>query len=109
MRRAQLNETESLGALSTDPRGQWQWWRISFSTDDAKNMASANRVSRRDFNLGNADIAGYSARKVREVEVIKAAREESNNVLLVYANEDALKFPEGPHPPQLQVIIDIHQ
>lgn len=51
----------------------------------------------------NADVAGYTARPVREIEVLRAAREEARSVLLVYANENAVNFKEGPLPPQLQV------
>jgi hypothetical protein len=108
LRREQSSEAEQSGTPSTNLSGQWQWWRISFSVDDAKDAEKSGRISKRNNKSSNADIAGYTALRVREVEVIRAARDESNNILLVYANENALRFPEGALPPQLQVIIDIY-
>jgi hypothetical protein len=81
---------------------EWQWWRISFSTDDAK--AQQAESEQRDTSAPkNADVIGYTARKVREIEVLRAAREESKNVLLVYANSNAMNFREEPAPIPLQV------
>jgi hypothetical protein len=99
----------------------WQWWRISFSTDDAKaRLAEATQkaavpssqsqpgdeqpeTKKRRETPRNTEVAGYTARKVREIEVLKAAREESSTVLLVYANEHAVNFEENGLPPELQV------
>ncbi|PIG87750.1 ubiquitin interaction motif protein [Aspergillus arachidicola] len=84
---------------------EWQWWRISFSTDDAK--ARQAELQKSDvFTSKNADVIGYTARKVREIEVLKAAREESKNVLLIYANGNAMNFREEPVPPPLQEFIN---
>lgn len=88
---------------------EWQWWRISFSTEDAKARQAdkdVNQSSGRRDVPANADIVGYTARKVREVEVLHAAREESKSVVLVYASKNALDIREGPIPPPLQVRID---
>lgn len=87
--------------------GAWQWWRISFSTDDAKTQ-EAEKNAQQSNESGpaaprNADVIGYTTRKVREIEVLRAAREESRGVLLVYASENAMNIQEGPLPPQLQV------
>lgn len=41
--------------------------------------------------------------KVREVEVLKAARDESRRVLLVYANERAVSYECKELTPQLLV------
>lgn len=91
---AQTNESR--------PGDQWQWWRISFSTDDAKTrQAESNRDSHAAPN--NADIIGYTARKVREVEVLRAARVESKSVLLVYASADAVRAHEDQLPLSLRV------
>lgn len=83
----------------------WQWWRISFSTDDAKA-----RQTERDGHQPsksalpkNADVVGYTARKVREIEVLRAAREESKSALLIYASDNAVNAQSGPIPPELQV------
>ncbi|OAX78593.1 hypothetical protein ACJ72_07099 [Emergomyces africanus] len=102
----------------------WQWWRISFSVDDAKarqaeasqtpvvpsvheNPANSQQQTRRRVPLpNNADVAGYTVRPVREIEVLRAAREEARSVLLVYANENAVNFKEGLLPPQLQAFVD---
>lgn len=81
---------------------EYQWWRISFSTDDAKNRQTEAKQES-NAALHNSDVIGYTARKVREVEVLRAAREESRNVLLVYANSNAMDFSEEPAPRQLQV------
>lgn len=81
--------------------GEWQWWRISFSIEDAK----ARRAAMNPDNPASkdADVVGYTARKVREVEVLKAARDESKTVLLVYAHDNAMNMQDEPAPPQLQV------
>ncbi|KAL2868182.1 uncharacterized protein BJX67DRAFT_63234 [Aspergillus lucknowensis] len=82
----------------------YEWWRISFSVDDAKTRQAetggGNSSAPRD-----ADVIGYTVRKVREIEVLRAAREESKNVLLVYANSNALNFKEEPAPPTLQAFV----
>ena len=85
-----------------DPAHGWQWWRISFSTEDAK-ARQAEMGQGCSGASRNTDVIGYTARKVREIEVLRAAREESKNVLLVYANSNAVDFQGGPAPPQLQV------
>lgn len=92
----------STNGCATSADDEYQWWRISFSTDDAKNR-QAGTSSEGDAALHNSDVIGYTARKVREIEVLRAAREESKNVLLVYANNNAMNVPEEPAPSQLQV------
>lgn len=83
---------------------EWQWWRISFSADDAKTQQAAKSENKKARNnkLNNADVIGYTAIKVREIEVLKAAR-ESRSLLLVYANANAMAFPHNTAPPALQV------
>ncbi|GLA24416.1 hypothetical protein AnigIFM63326_000463 [Aspergillus niger] len=94
----------STNGCATSTEDEYQWWRISFSTDDAKNR-QAGTNSEGDAALHNSDVIGYTARKVREIEVLRAAREESKNVLLVYANNNAMNVPEEPAPSQLQKFV----
>ncbi|KAL4737729.1 hypothetical protein BDV11DRAFT_191176 [Aspergillus similis] len=92
LRRSIPNDT------TTPKPDDYEWWRISFSVDDAKSrQAQTGRPAPRD-----ADVIGYTVRKVREVEVLRAAREESKNVLLVYANSNAMNYKEEPAPTPLQ-------
>ncbi|DAA77218.1 TPA_exp: Uncharacterized protein A8136_6478 [Trichophyton benhamiae CBS 112371] len=104
---------------------QWQWWRFSFSVDDAKvgstrsaslkpsnqiepsasGPTSSKPVSRATV-ADNVDIVGYTACPVREIEVLHAAKEESSSVVLVYANEEAMSFEAGELPEPLKNFID---
>ena len=111
----------------------WQWWRISFSDEEIHSSKE------RPMNgpLTQAEVQGtetsavddssqfsawsrkiqqhgsrscFSVRKVREVEVLKAAREESNSVLLVYASEDAVKLDPSRIPdliPELRSFVEL--
>lgn len=96
-------------AMDSDSKQEddWQWWRISFSTDDAKTRRAerdASKSGKSDYTAPqNADVVGYTSRKVREIEVLRAAREESRSVLLVYASNRAMDIPESAVPPPLQV------
>ncbi|KAL4884177.1 ubiquitin interaction motif protein [Aspergillus karnatakaensis] len=80
----------------------YQWWRLSFSVDDARSR----QAQARNNSAPNADVIGYTARKVREVEVLRAAREESKNVLLVYANSNAMGYKEEALPGALENFIN---
>lgn len=81
-----------------------QWWRFSFSVDDAKTRTDEpNQKRPRVAVPNNVDIAGCSVKRVREVEVLRAAKEESPSAILVYASEDAVNTTSGPLPPELQV------
>lgn len=51
----------------------------------------------------NADRAGFTVQKVREVEVLKAARDENTSALLVYASERAVNEDYVGLPQQLKV------
>ena len=120
------HETIDVGQVDSSERETkaWQWWRISFSRVGAQSTQSLpfhgpptqaeaqiaagppfksseppsdwlRKVRQPSQNLG--DVAGHSIRKVREYEVLKAAREESNDsLLLVYANENAMKLSQSP-------------
>ncbi|KAL2818413.1 ubiquitin interaction motif protein [Aspergillus cavernicola] len=82
----------------------YEWWRISFSVDDAKSRQAES--GRNGSGPKDADVIGYTAHKIREVEVLRAAREESKNVLLVYANSNAMNFKQEPVPPALQAFVN---
>lgn len=110
----------------------WQWWKISYSTADAQVISttaspspapeqgseltgwgvpkiSASEWARKARQHGerNADRAGFSVQKVREVEVLKAARDESTKALLVYASERAVNHDFADLPPQLKVRLSL--
>ncbi|KAL4778061.1 ubiquitin interaction motif protein [Aspergillus varians] len=87
----------------SNPSDGYQWWRLSFSVDDSK---SSEVQSGRTSAPKDADVIGYTARKVQEVEVLRAAQEESKNVLLVYANSNAMNFKEEPIPAALQAFVN---
>lgn len=88
------------GAKTSD----YQWWRISFSAEDGKTrQAEKLRAQGDGAATQDGDVFGYSARKVREIEVLRAAREEWRSVLLVYASEKAIDAHTEPAPSQLQV------
>lgn len=85
-------------------RDDFQWWRISFSAEDGKTKQAEKRESQGDKAAAqNGDVVGYTARKVREIEVLRAAREEWRTIMLVYASENAMKVNVDEAPPQLQV------
>ncbi|KAL4800215.1 hypothetical protein BDV19DRAFT_172814 [Aspergillus venezuelensis] len=88
----------------TDPNPTgYQWWRLSFSVDDAK----ARHVQTRHAPPPkDTDVIGYTARKVREVEVLRAAREESKTVTLIYANANAMSYKEEAAPSALQTFVN---
>jgi hypothetical protein len=81
-----------------------QWWRISYSAEDGKTRQAAKREAQGDSAATqNGDIIGYTARKVREIEVLRAAREEWRSVLLVYASDAAVNAQVEAAPTQLRV------
>ncbi|KAJ5913304.1 hypothetical protein N7504_002187 [Penicillium tannophilum] len=84
-----------------------QWWRISFSTEDGKTRQAEKREAQGDqAAMPNGDVMGYTARKVPETEVLRAAREEYRSVLLVYASDAALDVKVEPAPSQLQAFVN---
>jgi hypothetical protein len=110
----------------------WQWWRISFSSEESHSsrelpvqrpltqagdgapetstIDSSNPYSEWSRKVQQPESRScFSVRKVREVEVLKAAREESNSVLLVYANEEAIKLDPSRIPdltPELRAFVE---
>ncbi|KAG5291898.1 ubiquitin interaction domain-containing protein [Histoplasma ohiense] len=125
LRRRENNVEMTEGPISvSSAHDEWQWWRISFSVDDAKarhaeatqtpvvpSLHRNSGIAQQQRNPrvplpANMDVAGYTVRPVREIEVLRAAKEEGRSVLLVYANENAVNFKEGPLPPPLQEFVD---
>jgi hypothetical protein len=110
----------------------WQWWRISFSSEESHPSGElpmqgpltqaedqATETTGFDYSNPHSDWSRkilqpesrsyFSVRKVREVEVLKAAREESDSVLLVYANEDAMNLDPSHIPdltPKLRAFVE---
>ncbi|MCJ1393825.1 hypothetical protein MMC18_006701 [Xylographa bjoerkii] len=68
------------GDLMGSKLDEWQWWKISYAVGDVHPISHS---------------------QVREVEVLKAAKDESYKVLLVYASEKALSYQEQRIPDQL--------
>uniref|UniRef100_A0A093UU67 UBA and UBX domain-containing protein n=1 Tax=Talaromyces marneffei PM1 TaxID=1077442 RepID=A0A093UU67_TALMA len=102
---APIQGEEDLIEMEVNTPEEWHWWRISFSTDDAKTQQAAKPENRRGKSnkTNNADVIGYTAVKIREIEALRAAR-ESRSLLLVYANNNAVDFPLNPAQPPLQLI-----
>ncbi|CRG87649.1 Polyphosphate kinase [Talaromyces islandicus] len=107
LRRNSRSGSEDLIEMEEANTDEWQWWRISFSTDDAKTQQAAKAASSERKNTApkNADIIGFTTTKVREIEVLKAAR-DSSNVLLVYANPNSISFQSDLMPPALQEFVN---
>jgi hypothetical protein len=128
------NSGEAKDEFSGNCAGEtaWQWWRISFSDEEsyssgelpilgpptqaemeAREMLASNGYGQ--FSDWSRKIqphesrSGFSVRKVREVEVLKAAREENNSVLLVYANDEAINIDPSRVPdltPELRDFVE---
>ena len=128
------NSGEAKDECSGDCAGEpaWQWWRISFSDEESHSsgdfpilgpptQAEAEATKMLAINgygqssdwsrkIQQAESrSGFSVRKVREVEVLKAAREENNSVLLVYASDEAIKLDPSHVPdltPELRTFVE---
>ncbi|WEW55929.1 hypothetical protein PRK78_001364 [Emydomyces testavorans] len=103
---------------------EWQWWRISYSVDDAKESVSrrirqpvmSSRTDGTKYILdptrprvplpNHMEVTGYTITPVREIEVLRAAKEESSSALLVYANEDSVHLKDSVLPEPLQAFVD---
>ncbi|KAJ5689474.1 hypothetical protein N7462_003866 [Penicillium macrosclerotiorum] len=84
----------------------YQWWRLSFSTEDGRTRQAAKREAQGDSAATqDGDVVGYTARKVREIEVLRAAREEWRSVLLVYASDTAMSGQLELAPTSLQAFV----
>lgn len=90
--------------VDSDDNNKEQWWRISYSAEDGKTRQAEKRDAQGINSASqHGDVIGYTARKVREIEVLHAAREEWRTVLLVYASDNAMSAKVEPAPMQLQV------
>lgn len=78
LEKTQPDTTEDI--LSSEAK-DWQWWKISYVSTDSKPVLRT---------------------KVREIEVLKAAKDEARNALLVYASERAISYEAGELPSQLR-------
>ncbi|KMU86106.1 hypothetical protein CIHG_03894 [Coccidioides immitis H538.4] len=103
---------------------EWQWWRISYSVDDAKEAISrrmrvpvtTTRIDGTEYILdptqprvplpNNTEVTGYTITPAREIEVLRAAKEENSSVLLVYASDDAVHFKGSGLPEPLQSFLN---
>jgi hypothetical protein len=113
-----LQEPEAESSVS----GQWQWWRISSSTEKPGDKTSVVQgpnpkpppPSEQAVSFGvsgpfspwpptgthndllssehNENVVSYTVRKVSEADVLKAAREEDDSITLVYASDKAVDF-----------------
>ncbi|KAJ5146059.1 uncharacterized protein N7515_000623 [Penicillium bovifimosum] len=90
----------------TETSRGYEWWRISFSQEDGKFRQAEKRKAQSDPKTSDADVVGYTVRKVQEAEVLQAAREEGSSILLVYASENATNAPVDPAPAQLQGFVN---
>jgi hypothetical protein len=90
--------------MDSESGDDYQWWRISFSAEDGKTQQAEKRQPHGNSGAAQSgDAVGYTIRKVSEIEVLRAAREEWGSVMLVYASENAMNAQVDPAPPQLQV------
>jgi hypothetical protein len=126
-----ISEGETGNTPDAISRGQ-QWWKINFSTD-ARSTGNANsyyvssstgasiptggdwdmtespswggdgRVAVESATTAYSSASTSWAQKIPEVQVLKAAREESQQVVLVYASDRAMNAPFPPLPPALEV------
>lgn len=98
-----------------------QWWRISYSVDDARELAyrrlqhplRSTTPNGTEYFLDptkprvpvpeHKEIAAATVNPVGEFDVLRAAETESSSVLLVYASEDAVKYQAHELPEPLQV------
>lgn len=104
LKRNDASSTGDLMELDDETKSGYQWWCISFSTEDGKTRQAQKREAQGDqAATQNGDVVGYTARKVREIEVLRAAREEWRTVMLVYASDRAMGPKVDAAPPQLQV------
>ncbi|KIW57351.1 hypothetical protein, variant 2 [Exophiala xenobiotica] len=94
-----LDDEES---SSEDPESQW--WKMAWLQDEDANAAPvAGPITREQAEAGQNNPLGpsaaagdgsrpYTVLKITEKEVLEAVRSEHQSVLLVYANENAMRF-----------------
>jgi hypothetical protein len=112
---------------------QWQWWRISLSSNQANNepavmfgpqprpsseqgpsveasgpystWPASNANNNHSSSQPNGNLIAYTVCKVSEEDVQTAAREEGDSVILVYASDKAVNFECGPLSGPLQMFV----
>jgi hypothetical protein len=115
-------DSEASGSMS----GQWQWWRISMPSEEAKQkhpvvygpnprpLQSSKEPDLIGANISfspwpasepDGNVVAYAIRKVSEEDVLKAAREEDDSVTLVYASDNAVNFQGSPLSGPLQMFV----
>lgn len=105
LKRRDVNDVGDAMDVDEEKGADYQWWRITFSAEDGKSRQTQKRATHGNKTASqDGDVVGYTARKVREIEVLKAAREEWRSVLLVYASDSAMNTKIEETPPQLQVL-----
>ena len=105
-----LTNADTSTGKETDEEASWEWWRISLSRDETSNGGHDSSHPplvgpRTQQEAVQADMAkkvkqpepdaltvGYSITRVREYEVLKAAKEATKEAVCVYASEAALRF-----------------
>ncbi|KAL9000040.1 MAG: hypothetical protein Q9169_001285 [Polycauliona sp. 2 TL-2023] len=63
----------------------WQWWKLHYESNQTTSI---------------------SCTKVRQVEVLKAVRDESPSAVLVYANNKAMSVENKQLPPELESFVE---
>ncbi|KAI9772978.1 MAG: hypothetical protein M1840_008860 [Geoglossum simile] len=125
-----ISESETGNTPDAILRGQ-QWWKINFSTEAmSTNNTNSYYVSSSTVPTGGewdvtedtswgshgqvmasstamAESGASWVQKVPEIQVLKAAREESQSVLLVYASDRAMKASYPSLPPALEKFTEI--
>ena len=99
-------------------REEWQWWRITWSHDDAaqsvhppmigpmtRDQVDAAKIANDGWPKEEERSPPYLVIKVSELDVIESAKVEWNSVVLVYANQNAMSFQGGPLSQELQSFV----
>ncbi|KIW26697.1 uncharacterized protein PV07_06509 [Cladophialophora immunda] len=87
------------------------WWRTAWLQDEAQpaifHPPMVGPVTRAQAEaIKQAETAPFSITRVQQAEVLEAVRKESNSVLLVYANENAMNFQGGEVGISLRHFVD---
>lgn len=77
-------ESSLLPDAGAEAEGEWQWWKLSYEASAAQPV---------------------SCTKVREIEVLKAARNEASSAFLVYASDRAMAVEQRELPAPLESFV----
>ena len=102
----------------TSEREDWQWWRITWSHNDAgqpvhppmigpltRDQVDAAKAASDGWANEEEPSPPYMVIKVSEQDVIESAKVEWNSVVLVYANQNAMSFQGEPLSQELQSFV----